>query len=289
MKMQEQVVESKPSEPSASRSNVEVVNISFVSTRPTDGVFVIELPAPVSRWGVATPCSAFDAAVSGSDDVQVMCMPVSEFQPSTEQLAQARYWVDSVLTPGQPSQLLTLQGVQIFWSPRRIACLAAAERLDMVLKAVLEPTCYESELRTLESTLAGVWSQLECDLPLAFEFNERSVPRRKQLQQRFQQVLMWRSRLARISPLVHCPYVYPPTLASQIGERIRERSRMESRYEFLDEQIEVFEQVYEMCGDRASNYMLTRSGNLLEWIIIVLLCAQLLLSAFEILTWSAAT
>ena len=31
----------------------------------------------------------------------------------------------------------------------------------------------------------------------------------------------------------------------------------------LGEQIEVFERVYELCGQRASDFMLTRSGNLL--------------------------
>ena len=59
---------------------------------------------------------------------------------------------------------------------------------------------------------------------------------------------------------------------------------MVDRCEFLDEQIEVFEKVYDSCGQRASDFMLNRSSNMLEWIIIVLLSTQILLTGFEILT-----
>jgi hypothetical protein len=38
-----------------------------------------------------------------------------------------------------------------------------------------------------------------------------------------------------------------------------------------------------MCGQRASDFMLARTGHRLEWVIIVLLAAQLLLWAFEYL------
>jgi uncharacterized Rmd1/YagE family protein len=89
--------------------------------------------------------------------------------------------------------------------------------------------------------------------------------------------------MARIGPYVHAPHMYPPTLASQISERLRERTRMMHRHEFLDEQLEVFHTVYESCAQRSSDFMLARSGHTLEWIIIVILLVQTLFSVVEIL------
>jgi len=126
---------------------------------------------------------------------------------------------------------------------------------------------------------------------MAFEFEASSIPQRKQLRRRFQEVLLLRAKLARLGPHVHCPHLHPPTLASQIGERLRERTRLVHRHEFLTEQVEVFERVYEMCGQKASDFMLARQGHMLEWILIILLFVATLLQVFEILSSakSAAT
>ena len=86
-----------------------------------------------------------------------------------------------------------------------------------------------------------------------------------------------------MNPFVLSPHVHPPTLASQIAERLRERTRMHARLEILGEQLEVFENVYESCGQRASDFMLNRSSLKLEWIIIILLLTQIVIIVFEIM------
>jgi uncharacterized Rmd1/YagE family protein len=96
-------------------------------------------------------------------------------------------------------------------------------------------------------------------------------------------VLHLRARLARIAPAVLAPPIYPPTLASQVADRLRERLRIVARHEAASIQADVFRDTYDMCGQRASDFMLARTGHRLEWVIIVLLAAQLLLWAFEYL------
>jgi hypothetical protein len=196
---------------------------------------------------------------------------------------QMQHWVEAAESAAG-AQWMTFQGTQICWSPQRCAILAPAERLESVKRAVIEVYYYESELNEIERSLGEAWPAMEADMPLAFEFTEKSVGKHQSLQLRFQQALLSRARLARLGPFVHTPHLHPPTLASQIGERFRERTRMVHRYEFLGEQFEVFERVYEMCGQRASDYRLARTGHMLEWVIIVLLVAQLLLAGFELLT-----
>jgi uncharacterized Rmd1/YagE family protein len=89
--------------------------------------------------------------------------------------------------------------------------------------------------------------------------------------------------MSRIVPLIVQPAQYPPTLESQLHERLRERLRQEDRLEVLERQLDVFQRVYEMCGQRSSDFMVARSGHILEWIIIFLLAIQLIMAILDYL------
>ena len=86
-----------------------------------------------------------------------------------------------------------------------------------------------------------------------------------------------KASLLRIAPHLNRAPIYPVTLASQMGERLRERGRLSDRIEASVEQIEVLERLYEMCGQRASEFMLSRNETTLEWIIITLLAMDTIL------------
>lgn len=186
---------------------------------------------------------------------------------------------------GEPvnAVLLTLQGTQILWRPNRIVVFAPPERMDSVSRAIVAASFFEAELRSLEHSIDGAWDQLQTDSVLAFEFDERAVPRRAELLKRFQTVLSWRTRFVRLAPQVLVPHVHPPTLASQIGERLRERTRMAERLELMNGKLEAQERIYELCSQRASDFMVARTGHHLEWAIIVLLLIQTIIYLIEFL------
>jgi hypothetical protein len=272
--------------PSPLPAGSNIQHLAFVSELGTHQEVVLEFPPPIHRYAVLVKGSHQNAA---APDLLILSVPLMQSEglsdADDEALTKMKHWVDAAVPADkQPSHLMTFQGAQLCWTPGRVAILAAPERLEGLRKALIEVAFYEAELRSIEQTLGEAWPQLEIDTPLAFEFEERSVSQRKQLRKRFQQILLIRARLARLGPHVHCPFLHPPTLASQISERFRDRTRMVHRHEFLGEQLEVFERVYEMCGQRASDFMLTRTGNMLEWVIIALLVTQVLFSAFELLT-----
>lgn len=245
---------------------------------------LFQFPLPIHRQAVLVSSEPDQQQSVSAGDLLLLKVPAIN-QETAELLGNVREWVDAAAAENHsPSHLLTFQGAQIFWSDRRVAVLAPADRLESISTALIEVSYYDQELHDIERTLGENWPQLEADMTLAFEFDQGSISKRPQLLQRFRQIHRIRARLAQIAPHVYCPHVHPPTLASQIRERLRERTRMVHRHEYLDEQIEVFENVYEMCGQRTSDFMLTRSGNTLEWAIIVLLFVQILLSGFEILT-----
>ncbi len=194
-------------------------------------------------------------------------------------------WIDAgARIDARTSFWMSFQGSRIRWSPGRCAILAPADRLASVRSAVIEVSAQDRTIRDIERALEDAWPELEADTPLAFEFAERSMGRRDELRDRLGRVLHIRARLARLAPAMLAPPAYPPTLASQVADRLRERLRIVARHEAATIQADVFRDTYDMCGQRASDFMLARTGHRLEWVIIVLLAAQLLLWGFEYLT-----
>lgn len=264
--------------------------IAFVATHePSQTVLPLTLPTRKFAVLVKEPSPA-----KPPSDGELLCLliphlPAGEAEQSAETtVAAMRAWANSTGTvptaSDTPGQWMSFQGAQICWTPSRCAILAAPERLDALRNAMVEASFVEAELRDLERAVAAFWPQLESDTLLAFEFDERSSRRKAELKQRFQEVTDCRARLARLSTFVSSPHVHPPTLASQINERLRDRVRMTHRYDCLDDQLDVCERVYELCGQRASDYKLARTGHMLEWMIIILLLTQVLLWGFEVLT-----
>lgn len=202
------------------------------------------------------------------------------FESTQAQPAQAQ----STHTPTRTrTVLLTFQGVQILWCPDRVIIDAPADRIERVSHAIIDATTHELTLESLESEVDSHWDDVRSDAPLAFEFNERAVPRREQLSRRFQSLVEARAAYARLVPHIVVPHVHPPTLTSQIGERLRERLRMPERLELLDQKLDAQERVYELCSHRVSEFMVARKGHQLEWVIILLLLMQSALLLVEYL------
>ncbi len=202
-----------------------------------------------------------------------------------QMLDALRFWVHGDAASAGPAPLLIqLQGVLICAGPQRIALAGTAERMTAVTGATLEFVWLQMEVSRLEQQIDERWPELDEDTPAAFELSAAMLERRERLQRRFQQMIAAKALLARLAPRIHCPVIYPPTLASQAAERLREKSRLSERLEHLSEQLEVFQQVYELCSQRLSDFISSRKSHMLEWIIVVLLTFELLLLALDLLS-----
>ena len=174
-------------------------------------------------------------------------------------------------------QVIALHGAGVAWAPGRAAILVEPSRIDSVRAAVVEFLFREKELSHIEADVHAGWPDVEADASMGFEFRDRDADRRHVLGERFRRTIGLRSRLSRLLPHLDRPPVHPPTLASQVGERLRERSRMAERADFLDGQLEVQERVYDLCAQRASDWTIARKSTTLEWAIVVLLAVETVL------------
>lgn len=250
--------------------------VAFVSDRPSGHKLIGELPPSLNRRAVILP-----PGVKQTPELELLSIPCD----STEQgevIDCAREWVAVADATGV--QTITFQGAVLVWGVGRAAVLGQPTRLPALEAVLAEVAHYEAELRETETRLGELWPELEADAGPAFDFDAKAVQQHDRMAKRFGQLLGLRARLTRVLPHVLTPYVYPPTLASQVSERLRERLRHRHRVEMLQEQLEVFERVYDTLGQRASEFKANRKGHTLEMIIIVMLAAQLILSLFSILT-----
>lgn len=267
---------------SALPARAQFHRIAFVAGSAAGETVLTEFPPALGRRAVVIGIDPGAAPTPG--ELLVLAVPAT-VDEDPELLAEIRDWADPQTAGAERTgQLLTLQGTQVFWTPARLAVVASADRLHAVRSAAIEVAYYDTELCAIETELATLWPELEADTPLAFTFAEQSVRLRRQLAERFRRVFTLRTRLARIAPHVLAPHAHPPTLATQLNERLRERARMAHRVESLDTQLEVFERVYEGCAQKASEYMIARTGHTLEWVIIILLLAQTVLVAVDLLS-----
>lgn len=203
--------------------------------------------------------------------------------PLPEELfLKARHWVEVTDGAGELLvQTITLQHATIIWQPQRAAIIANANTGERLVSAVARFTMQELELQAIESWIGASWPQLTADAPLAFEYDQRSQERRSAVAKQFQETIAWRARWARLVPEAHQPPIYPPTLASQVSERLRERTRLSDRVDFVGTQLDLFDRVYDQCAARVSEFVVAQRGHQLEWVIIVLLSFQTIMLLLE--------
>lgn len=251
--------------------------IRFVQETGAGQTVLMEFADPVPSRAVRVAAGS-EAQPADAVDILAAAGTPQDHGGILEEMTQ---WV-AAGKPAPAPITITLHGTQVVWRPGRAAILAAPERLESLLLAVVDFSYYESQLGKLERETAESWPQLEADTPLAFEVTTRDLQRREDVGRQVQRMLTVRMRHARIAPRLLRPGAYLATLANQLGERLREKARIEDRLETLAGQLEVFERIYEMSSQRFSDFRTSRQEQTLEWIIILLLAAEVLLLLIEV-------
>lgn len=187
----------------------------------------------------------------------------------------------SSLTP--PVVIVPLYGCHVAWTPGRAAVVGPAAAIDQLRTVVAGFADGEAELRDAEMRLAAVLDHLEGDAAVAFASDPRPLARRTAIADRYREAVAVRRNLARSAPAIHAAPIHPPTLASQLGERLRDRARLAERHELAVDRADFAERVSEACGQRAADLAIARRQLGLEWAIVVLLVAQTAMLLVEML------
>jgi hypothetical protein len=207
--------------------------------------------------------------------------PLSE---ATDLAADAAEWVAASQPVARaPAVGVPLYGCHVAWAPGRALVSGPPSRLPQLRAALLEFAAREAELADAERRAALLLDGGTADAAAAFAVDERLTSRHAIAAARYREAIAVRRRLADLSAAIHAPPVHPPTLASQLGERLRDRTRLAERHEHAVEKAELGERVAETCGQRAADLVIARRQLALEWAIVVLLVAQTALLLVDIL------
>ena len=179
--------------------------------------------------------------------------------------------------------VVPLYGCLVAWSAGRAAVVGPGERLGQLEEAVADFATHEATLRDAEQRATALLDTIEADAGAAFEIDHASGDRRIELSARYREAVAVGRRLAIVAPAVHAAPVHPPTLASQLGERLRERARLVERHELAVGRADLAERVAEACGQRAADSSFARRQTGLELAIVVLLVVQTALILVDLL------
>ena len=225
--------------------------------------------------------------------LEILSVPVAETPDSPVTAegmsieATVRHWVSASAGPAAGVVFVPLYGSHVAWAAERAAVIGPPERLAQLEAAVVDFAAVESELRDAERLAATLLETVEGDVLASLALDTHAPDRRTELADRHRQAVAVGRRLALLAPLAHTPPLHPPTLASQLGERLRERTRLVERLEFATQRAELAERVAEACGQRALEAGIARRQLGLEWAIVVLLVVQTVLLVVELLSQRA--
>lgn len=261
-------------------------------------------PQPEAPGGLPAAATIRRLTLTPSRPFDLLVIPVADegLAPHQAALADvAHRWVTandasvpaasgSLASMSVPAAVvIPLYGCHVIWAPNRGAVLGSPARSEQLAATLGEFAAREAELGDLERRGSLLLATVEADAPAAFEFDDRSQLLRPQLAARFLEAVAVRRGLAALGPAVHVPPVHPPTLASQLAERLRDRTRLAERHELATDRADFAFQVYEACGQRAAESGIARRQMGLEWAIIVILLAQVALMLVEMLTSGTST
>ena len=210
-------------------------------------------------------------------------LKISTEEPSESYLNECLDWIKASQSYDRPI-ILELYGTLVIWTPTQMALVTAPRHFKKAEHAVLDFTTTAFELGAIEQALPSAWEHYENDIPNGFSFYNPDRESAAALAQRYKQTMSLAGRLSRLSPHIHLAPEHPPTLAGQLGERLRDRSRLVDREEFASEQIDTIIRLYETAGQRVSEHALAQREYVLIWMIVFLLAAEIILLLVDLLS-----
>jgi len=197
-------------------------------------------------------------------------------------------WLAATHNPSRtlapPSVIVPLYGCLVAWAPGRAAVAAPPDRLATLEAAVLDFASREAELHAAEQEASRLVDAVVTDAGEGVAQDEPSVEQRSLRARRYVEAIAVSRRLAMLAPAIHTPPLHPPTLASQLGERLRDRTRLLERHELAVERAAIAERIAEASRQRADDLAVARQQIGLEWAIVVLLVVQTTLLVVDLLS-----
>ena len=147
---------------------------------------------------------------------------------------------------------------------------------------MIEFAFYEGELRKLESELEADWQTAEADTRLTHSVDPAALAQQSHVDVLTQRTALRRIRLARLGPCLERPSIALAGPARRLASELATQAEVVDRLGWVDDRLEVFEELYELANDRLTEFRYFLREYRLELWIIVLLVAEVVVMGAEL-------
>lgn len=220
------------------------------------------------------------------DRLDFLFLPSGSASP-VELQRRAETWMnDPAVIAELPTIDLVLQSDRVLWRPGRAVLLGTSRRMSELLAGLVDFSFYEAELRRLERELEDEWPLAEADVPLTHGVDAAALARREHVNEMTRRTATRRIRFARLSPHLEKAPASLPGAGRRLAGELALQAEVVDRLKYVDDRLEVFEDLYELANDRLSEYSHFRQEYRLElWIIVLLVVEALLIIGDLALSW----
>jgi len=206
----------------------------------------------------------------------------------TDMTGLLRDWV-SATAGAALAVVVPLYDCLVAWAPGRAAIVGPPEHLASLETAIIAFAAQDASLRDAERRGTAILDAIDADVAASTEPESWSREQQRGLTSRYHEAVTIGCRLSLLSSAIHAPPIHPPTLVTQLGERLRDRTRLVERHELATERAALAERVSEASRQRALELSVARQQIGLEWVIVVLLVVQTALLVVDMLASRGAT
>lgn len=197
--------------------------------------------------------------------------------PSVSSLA-----LDPALKDAQePPADLQVRSDRILWRPALTLVICNAERLNEILTGLVYFSYFVKQVARLEKELSDSWSEVRKDMRYIHQVDDQAFSEQPRINEKSRWSYMLRADYARIKPFIDTVPNYVPANARRIIQELATHTEILGRLKVLDDQLEVFEDTYELANDRILEYSYYRGEYKLEVVIIIVLLVELAFMAAE--------
>jgi hypothetical protein len=265
--------------------------IRFVEQLPPGTNPLATFVHPRNAFAVAEPAGVEQLlspppGASESGQLQLVLLPAGLASPQDLQ-RQAEGWMHyGESASQQPTVEILLRSERILWRPGRALMVGPPDRLDEVLPGLVEFAFYEGELRRLEREAEADWPTLDADIDLTHSVAPSAFERRPHIDEMTSRTVQRRMRFARLEPCLEKASIALSGSARRLATELAIQAEVAERLGWLDDKLEVAEDLYELANDRLSEFTYFHREFRLEFWIVVLLLIEVIVMSAE-LWWMA--
>jgi hypothetical protein len=277
-------------------------SVSFETTQPPDQTPLLVIEEPNRLFAVARSISVAVALAHSPDEegpqvaqvpawwrrlsatpqptkrpepLLLIWLPADAAIPrSMEQRLEA--WVSQGGGPKRPAIRSGLRTSRIIASDDRAVIFTSSEQLTDVMDAVVRFTIASRETLLLENQMAAMWKMINAHTRLIHTVSPKDQVRQAEVKQVTEQVSNMQATILRLQTALE--QLDPRTSggSKRLYAELVEQAGLHERLEMLEDPIEFATDHYELANTRAIEAKNAMRERLLEFLIIVLLTAELI-------------